>query len=254
MALDAITVLITGTSPSEKGTDCEGVLVSSVRSIGTCFEDWQATIFTSRRLRVGCQLTSYECIGSGFDKHGDPATLYDGEPYHYPGKQAELELAAANFTYITIGTPDLACDLPVFISSDPDLVPSAQKIMVKLEVDVLSDLPDVQAYVAYGNMMNRRFEGTGLDGMCDMTEFQILAQKSQMISGQFLPVVTDKKHGSIPGVLHLGPRKAGNVFEATLNLVNSGATIHAGTILYRTVKWEEDGVKCERSALIGTIV
>ena len=185
---------------------------------------------------------------------GEHVTYYDGEPYHYPGKQAELESAAANSTAITIGTPGLHCELPVFISSDRALAPRTQQVTVKLEVAVLGDLPDVQAYFAYGDMMNRRFEGTGLDGMCDTAELRNFAERTALRSGQWLPVVTDKRRGNIPGVLQLESQRRENVFEATLFLVDSRAAIDAGTILYRTVQWEEDGVMCERSALIGTVL
>jgi hypothetical protein len=254
MRPDPMTVLITDMTTSKGQTECEGVLVSPVRSIGSYFEYWQATIFTPQRPTVTCRLTTVERIGSGTDECGVPVTYHDAEAHRHARKRAELESAAANTTNITISTTSPFCELPVFISSDRALVPRAQLINVKLEVDLLIDLPDVQAFLAYSDMMNRRFEGTPLAGMCDTSELQSLAEKTPLAPGQFLPVVTDKRHGGILGVLHLGHRKTGNVFEATLYLVNAGAVINAGTILYRTVTWEEDGAECERSALIGTIV
>ncbi len=250
MLAESISLLVT----TVKGGDrllCEGIVASPIRALAFPIEEWQGFVLDAGRVPLTCHVSTAESVGlgaSGDHSSGQGRDLPDGSYL-----KQRLKQAAANILEISTETA-FRWPCPVFVSSDPKLTPRIERARINLVLRQLIDLPDVQAYIAYGEFMDRLLKGTQLGSCTHTAKLVDTARASPIDSGQFLPIAFESKSGPIPAVVYLENRVQQNQFDAILYLTDSRAEINPGAALVRSVRWMER--ECERtsSAVVGRIV
>jgi hypothetical protein len=193
-------------------------------------------------------------VGTGIDDKGQPISYYDGEPAEPVGVEQRLRLAAANTLQIAVGAACSSWTLPVFLARDRSLSPTTQRLTVRLEARCLGDLPDVQAYIAYGEFMDRALAGSVLAGGGDTDQLRRHAATIAVCAGQLLPVAVQGRAGDVLGVLDLERELDPGVFLASLFASDSKVVAQRGTRLARTTRWDDGGTTRTLTAPIGTVL
>lgn len=255
MMSEPIVYLVTDSVVKQDEVACQGVVASPVRALGIPLDRWQGTISCPKKPMVYCRVKTVNSVGVGYDESGERIAYHDQEVFIPPSIEDSLRNAAANSMCITIEESSFPWQCPVFISSDPAVETSLERVIVRIEVGNLGELPDIQAYIAYLEMMDRVFEGIGLGDGSHTDSVKDTAQAIAVGVGQLLPVtITSLLDRPAHCVIRLDNEVNQSVFEATLVCDKFIPPILPGSHLFRSVEWEEEGHMCRRSSRVATIL
>jgi hypothetical protein len=233
----------------------QGVLVDPQRFVDFPHDAWEGWILGDCPRPVKVSLTTVESLVTYL-----PGTHPDG-PVDVRDARRQVRSCLAgvqNRLPLTLETGP--ADLPTnfFLSSDANLRPSTQDVVVECLLSSCAESADFRAWVAFNRWMDRMMGGDPDVGHLfennDGSEKLVSTGLSMSVtSGLLMPFEIPIAERVVYGVIRIGEPKGRNLFASKIFMCDQCDLLQPGASLRRSVRFEEEGSLYEFTSEIARI-